>query len=61
MVNRTGSCPCNQPHTLYPFPSENSDVHHRVKWIEALRLVNTSGNFAAAKFNYGRKVGMCNK
>ena len=31
---------CNQPYTLYCFPSKNSYLHHRVKWIEALRRVN---------------------
>ena len=29
--------PCNQPYTLYCFPSKNS---YRVKWIEAMRRVN---------------------
>ena len=34
------NCPCNQPYTLYCFPSKNSYLHHRVKWIEALIRVN---------------------
>ena len=34
------NCPCNQPCTLYCFPSKTSCLHHRVKWIEALRRVN---------------------
>ena len=34
------NCPCNQPYTLYYFPSKTSYLHHRVKWIEALRQVN---------------------
>ena len=34
------NCPCNQPYTLYCFPSKNSYLRHRVKWIEALIRVN---------------------
>ena len=34
------NCPCNQPYTFCYFPSKNNYLHHRVKWIEALRRVN---------------------